>query len=162
MTDRPSWSAYFLDLARTVSTRATCPRRQVGCVLVRDRVVVSSGYNGAIRDAEHCPPLQVKTRMVDESEGLLWVEDPCTEGKGHCQRSIHAELNSLLSAAKHGAATDGCTAYVTLRPCLNCYRALVNAGVVEVVYAEEYGASYETSVLTRMCMYIGREATNGG
>ncbi len=129
--NRPSWNAYFLDLARTVATRATCPRRQVGCVLVRDRVVLSSGYNGAIRGADHCG-------------------EDCTEGTGHCVNSIHAEANAILSAARTGVALDDCTAYVTVKPCLSCYRNLVNAGVVFVYYAENYGPEYETSYYTRM------------
>ncbi len=141
---RPSWSRYFLELARTVSTRATCPRKQVGCVLVRDRHVISSGYNGAVRGADHCPPPPPKD-YCPEDEPVGGPPIDCTEGTGHCQRSVHSEVNAVAAAARFGVSVLGATAYVTVRPCVNCYRVLVNAGVVEIVYAEEYGPTeYET------------------
>lgn len=134
LTPRPSWNSYFLSLAATVATRATCPRKQVGCVLVRDRMVIASGYNGAIRGVEHCP-----TR--EETGG--WAGLDCTEGTGHCTRSLHAEVNAITQSARHGASTLDCTAYVTVMPCLNCYRLLANAGVSMVIYAAAYGEKYE-------------------
>lgn len=119
---RPSWTTYFLSLASTVATRATCPRKAVGCVLVRDRVVLATGYNGSIPGAPHCT-----------DAGCLVVE-------GHCVRTNHAELNAIAQAARNGTRLDGATAYVTLRPCWPCYRALASAGVREIYYAEKYGS----------------------
>ena len=122
---RPDWDTYFLSLAKAASTRATCSRLAVGCVLVRDRVIVSTGYNGAARGQEHC----------GDRDHLL----------GHCSSAVHAEANAVAVAAREGQATSGTTAYVTHRPCLGCYRLLINAGVVSVIYAESYGDPFIVS-----------------
>lgn len=121
---RPSWDSYFLSLARTVSTRATCPRLSVGAVLVRDRVVLASGYNGSMRGADHC-----------DDVGHLMVD-------GHCVRTNHAEANAIAQAAAHGTSIDGATAYVTHRPCWGCLKLLVNAGVHRVLFGLDYGPPY--------------------
>lgn len=124
MSARPSWTRYFLDLARSVSTRATCPRRSVGCVLVRDRQVLATGYNGSMSGAAHCT--EAGCLMVDE----------------HCARTIHAEANAIAQAARSGVRLEGATCYVTTRPCWGCLKLLVNAGVTEVQYDEAYGVPY--------------------
>ncbi len=117
---RPSWDEYFLKLAMLVSERATCPRMHCGCVLVKDRRILSTGYNGSIPGDAHC-----------EDEGCI-IED------NHCIRTIHAEINALIQCAIHGVSTKGATAYVTNMPCTNCAKALIGAGIVEIVIFSDY------------------------
>lgn len=119
---RPSWDAYFMGLAGMAATRATCPRRRVGCVLVRPdaRVVLSTGYNGAPPGLAHCD------------------EEGCDLVDGHCVRTVHAEVNAVARAAMVGAALAGATAYVTLFPCWPCAKVLLACGVRRVAYLELY------------------------
>lgn len=125
---RPSWDEYFLQLARQAATRSTCLRRQVGAVLVRDRRVLATGYNGAPRGVPHC--LDV---------GCLREELGIPSGERHelC-RAIHAEQNAIIQAAVHGVAVDGATLYCTHQPCILCAKMLINAGVREIVFREGY------------------------
>lgn len=118
---RKSWDEYFLSIAREVAERSTCNRKQVGCVIVRDRAILSTGYGGSIRGQPHC------------------TEVGCEIGPdGGCIRTIHAEVNAVAQAAKHGTCIEGATAYVTLSPCYNCFKMLVNAGITSIVFSEEY------------------------
>jgi dCMP deaminase len=117
---RPTWDEYFLKLAMLASERATCPRMHCGCVIVKDRYVLSTGYNGSLPGLEHC-----------EDAGCLIVDN-------HCVRTNHAEMNALAQAAKHGVSLDGSTAYVTNLPCTTCAKALIAAGVVRVVVFSDY------------------------
>lgn len=117
---RPTWDSYFADMARLTATRATCPRAQVGCVLVRDNRILSSGYNGSAGGLDHC--LDVGCLMVDN----------------HCTRALHAEQNAIIQCALHGVSTKGATAYVTHCPCVVCAKMLINAGVWRVVYLNDY------------------------
>ncbi len=120
---RPSWDEYFMTLARTAATRSTCDRLAVGCILVRDRNPLATGYNGAARGMPHCATNDHGRRP----------EDP-----PGCRQVVHAEVNAVAIAARTGVGIEGATAYVTHRPCFGCYSVLVNAGVVEVVYGEDY------------------------
>jgi dCMP deaminase len=121
---RPSWDRYFLDIAAVVAKRSTCKRvpMGVGAVLVRDRCILSTGYAGSIRGQPHCVDVGCDT-------------DPVT---GSCQRTVHAETNAILQAAKHGVGTQGATLYCTLSPCANCFKMLANAGIKKIVYTEQY------------------------
>lgn len=127
MPDRPSWDAYFLQIAHIVATRATCPRRSVGAVIVRDRRILATGYNGAPRGLPHCPP---GGHERDWPEGCLRA--------GHCIRSLHAEQNALLQAAMIGVPCEGASIYVTCQPCNTCAKMLINAGIRRVVYEGDY------------------------
>ena len=109
-----------MDVAKSVAQRATCPRKSVGAVLVRDKKILATGYNGSVRGTPHCT--DVGCQMVSN----------------HCVRTVHAEANAILQAA---CCLDGATAYCTMRPCYNCFKLLANAGVTRIVYAEEYGES---------------------
>jgi len=120
---RPSWDQYFLKLAMLASERATCPRMHCGCVLVKDRYVLSTGYNGSLPGLEHC-----------EEVGCLVVD-------GHCVRTNHAEMNAIAQAARHGVPIEGATAYVTNMPCTTCAKALLAAGIVRVVVFSDYHGS---------------------
>jgi dCMP deaminase len=113
---RPNWDEYFAGVAQTVASRATCPRASVGAVLVRDRRILATGYNGAPSGTNHC--LDV---------GCLLVND-------HCQRATHAEANAIVQAALHGVNTDGSTIYCTHQPCGGCTKLILTAGVIRIVY----------------------------
>jgi dCMP deaminase len=117
---RVSWDEYFMNIARSVATRSTCPRKFVGSVIVRDRTILSTGYNGSIRGTPHC----------DEVGHMM--ED------GHCVRTIHAEINAIIQAAKNGTAIAGAAIYVTASPCWNCFKAIANAGINRIVFGEFY------------------------
>jgi dCMP deaminase len=127
---RPSWDEYFLRIAAVVATRSTCNRKQVGCVLVRDKVVLSTGYGGSIRGQPHCTDV-----------GCITGPD----GTG-CVRTVHAETNAVAQAAQNGVSTRGATAYVTLSPCANCFKLLANAGIVRIVYSEQYRVPLDASL----------------
>ena len=118
--NRPSWDTYFLKLAMLVSERATCPRMHCGCVLVRDKRILSTGYNGSIPGDVHC-----------EDEGCMIVDN-------HCVRTIHAEMNAILQCSIHGVSTEGATAYITNMPCTNCSKALIAAGIKQIVIFSDY------------------------
>lgn len=117
---RPTWDNYFMDMARMAATRSTCDRAQIGCVLVRDNRILTSGYNGSVSGLDHC-----------DDVGHLIVN-------GHCVRTLHAEQNAIIQAAMHGVAIKGATAYVTHFPCILCAKMLINVGVWRVVYLHDY------------------------
>ena len=117
---RSSWDQYFMDIAAQVATRATCDRKHVGAVLVRDRTILSTGYNGSIRGMPHC----------DEVGHMM--------ENGHCVATVHAEANAILQAAKNGVRIDGATLYTTASPCWPCFKLIANSGCVRIVYGEFY------------------------
>lgn len=117
---RPDWDSYFMKIAFAVSERSTCDRALVGCVLVRDKRILTSGFNGSPSGQPHC-----------DEVGHLLVE-------GHFVRTIHAETNAIIQAALHGVSTRDSTCYVTHFPCINCTKALINAGIVRLVYHFAY------------------------
>lgn len=117
---RPDWDSYFMKITYAVSERSTCDRAFVGCVLVREKRILTTGFNGSPVGQPHC----------DEA-GHLMLD-------GHCVRTIHAETNAIIQAALHGVSTRGCTCYVTHFPCINCTKALINAGITRLVYSADY------------------------
>jgi len=135
---RPTWSHYFLSLARTAATRASCPRAQVGCVLVRDNHVLSVGYNGSMRGAPSC------------------LDIGCLMPHGACIRTQHAETNAVIQAARHGVSTIGATAYCTHSPCRACMGVLVNAGIVSIQYGELYRISEHLQELAGLGVEHGK------
>ncbi|MEY4577919.1 MAG: hypothetical protein RL701_2622 [Pseudomonadota bacterium] len=120
MSDRVSWDEYFMNIGHEVASRSTCPRKHVGAVVVRDKTILSTGYNGSVRGLPHC-----------EDAGCM-LED------GHCVRTIHAEVNALIQAAKNGTRIDGSTLYVTASPCWNCFKCIANTGIRRIVFGEFY------------------------
>lgn len=120
MSHRASWDEYFMRIAEEVATRATCNRKHVGAVIVRDRTILSTGYNGSIRGLGHC-----------DDDGHMM------EG-GHCVRTIHAEANALVQAARNGVSIEGAQIYITASPCWSCFKLLANAGVKRIVFREFY------------------------
>ncbi len=122
-TERPervSWDQYFMNIARVASSRATCHRKFVGAVIVRDRTLLSTGYNGSIRGLPHC------------SEVGHIMED------GHCVATIHAEMNAVVQAARNGVRIEGASIYITASPCWGCFKTLANAGITRICYGEFY------------------------
>jgi len=117
---RASWDEYFMNIAREVATRSTCPRKAVGAVIVRDKTILSTGYNGSVRGLQHC------------------TEIGCMMEDGHCVRTIHAEINALVQAAKNGTSIAGAHFYVTASPCWHCFKCIANAGVQRIVFGEFY------------------------
>jgi dCMP deaminase len=117
---RSSWDQYFMDIAAQVATRATCDRTHVGAVIVRDRTILSTGYNGSIRGMPHC----------DEVGHMM--------ENGHCVATVHAEANAILQAAKNGVRIEGATLYTTASPCWPCFKLIANSGCVRIVYGEFY------------------------
>ena len=119
-----------MDIAFLVATRATCLRRKVGAILVKDKHILSTGYNGPPRGIKHCD---------ERPEGCLRSQLGIPSGERHeISRAVHAEQNAIIQAAVHGISIEGATLYSTNHPCVICTKMLLNAGVVEFVYAEGY------------------------
>lgn len=132
---RPTWDEYFMEIAQVVATRATCPRRSVGAVIVLDRRILTTGYNGAPRGLSHCPP---EGPMHDWPRGCMI--------NGHCVRAVHAEQNAIVQAALNGVSTRGSTLYVTCQPCNGCAKMIVNAGIIKVVFDGDYPDAFAMEV----------------
>lgn len=125
---RPSWDEYFMDITRRVATRSTCLRRAVGAILVHDKRIIASGYNGGPSGLAHCLDI-----------GCLREKLGIPSGQQHelC-RGIHAEQNAIIQAARYGVSIEGAVLYCTTQPCTQCTKMLINAGITEIVYAEGY------------------------
>ncbi|MBI2954580.1 MAG: cytidine/deoxycytidylate deaminase family protein [Chloroflexi bacterium] len=125
---RPTWDEYFMQITEVVAKRSTCVRRQVGAVIVKDRQIVSTGYNGAPRGVAHCLDI-----------GCLRQQLGIPSGQRHeiC-RGLHAEQNAIVSAAYHGVNVKGGTVYCTHQPCFICAKMIINAGLERVVYLNGY------------------------
>lgn len=125
---RPSWDEYFMDITRRVATRSTCLRRAVGAILVHDKRIIASGYNGGPSGLAHCLDI-----------GCLREKLGIPSGQQHelC-RGIHAEQNAIIQAARYGVSIEGSVLYCTTQPCTQCTKMLINAGITEIVYAEGY------------------------
>ncbi|TYR82347.1 ComE operon protein 2 [Priestia megaterium] len=117
---RISWDQYFMAQSHLLALRSTCERLAVGATIVRDKRIIAGGYNGSISGGVHCA-----------DEGCYIIDN-------HCVRTIHAEVNALLQCAKFGVKTEGAEVYVTHFPCLNCCKALIQAGIKTVYYANDY------------------------
>jgi dCMP deaminase len=125
---RPSWDEYFLNIAKLVATRSTCLRRNVGAVVVKDKQVLATGYNGAPSGIVHC-----------EEVGCLREQLGVPSGERHelC-RALHAEQNAFLQAARHGISLNGGTLYITTQPCSICAKMIINVGIKKIVIEGEY------------------------
>lgn len=136
-SDRPSWEEYFLNITRLVAERSTCTRRKVGAILVRDKRVLTTGYNGVPSKISHCADV-----------GCLRDKLKVPSGERHelC-RGLHAEQNAIIQAATHGVSILGCTLYCTNMPCSICSKMLINAGVVKICYGEGYADSLGEEML---------------
>ena len=134
---RPSWDDYFIDIAKHVATRSTCLRRYVGAIIVKDKRILSTGYNGAPRGLPHCNEIG----CLREKLGI-----PSGQRQEIC-RGLHAEQNSIVQAALHGVTIQGGQIFCTHQPCVTCAKMIINAGIVKVVCAEEYPDELGRSML---------------
>jgi dCMP deaminase len=120
MPKRVSWEDYFMNIAKEAATRSTCDRKHVGAVIVKDKTILSTGYNGSIRGMPHC-----------DEVGHLMEND-------HCVATIHAEANSVLQAAKNGVMISNGEIFITASPCWSCFKMLANSGIKKIYYGEFY------------------------
>ncbi len=126
---RPSWDEYFMGIAHEVANRSTCERAQVGAVIVKNKRIITTGYNGSPSGLPHC------------------TEVGCLMENGHCIRTLHAEQNAIIQAALHGVSTAGASIYVTHQPCFLCAKMIINAGIVRIVYDNAYPDDLSRSFL---------------
>jgi dCMP deaminase len=117
---RPSWDDYFMDITFQVAKRSTCDRARVGAVIVKDKRILTTGYNGSPAGLPHCDEI-----------GHLMVD-------GHCVRTLHAEQNAIIQGALHGVSVAGGTIYVTHQPCITCAKMIINAGIKRVICFDSY------------------------
>ena len=118
--NRISWHEYFMGQAQIIALRSSCSRLSVGCLIVKDRRSIAGGYNGSVSGDVHC------------------IDDGCRMDSGHCIRCVHAEANAIVQCAKFGVSTEGTDIYVTHFPCLNCAKLIIQAGIRNVYYEQEY------------------------
>jgi dCMP deaminase len=147
---RPSWDDYFMAMAYLASTRATCLRRRVGAVLVKDRRVLATGYNGAPNGIRHCE----ETGCIRENLNI-----PSGERHELC-RGLHAEQNAIIQAALHGTSIKDSVIYVTNHPCVVCAKMIINAGIKEIVYDEGYADDLSKSILSESKINIRQHTLN--
>ncbi|KAF5428411.1 dCMP deaminase [Candidatus Methanomarinus sp.] len=128
MNKRPTLDEYFMEIAEVVAKRSTCLRNKVGAVIVRDKRILSTGYNGAPRDMEHC--LEI---------GCIRDQQNIASGTRHelC-RAVHAEQNAIIQSALHGVSVEGATLYCTHQPCILCTKMIINSKIKRVVYSKKY------------------------
>ncbi|MBU0484805.1 MAG: dCMP deaminase family protein [Proteobacteria bacterium] len=135
---RPSWDEYFMSITELVAQRSTCTRRKVGAILVRDKRIISTGYNGAPTKVSHCLDI-----------GCLREQQGIPSGQRHelC-RGLHAEQNAIIQAALLGNSIEGSTLYCTNMPCIICSKMLINSRIVDVYYKEGYADSLSTTMMS--------------
>jgi len=129
MSERLSWDQYFLMITRQVAERSTCTRAKVGAVIVRDRSILATGYNGSPAGMPHC---------LDVGCLVYKSENPNGEVVENCFRTIHAEINAIAQAARNGSAIRDATAYITHSPCIHCLKTLVNTGIRTIYFEKPY------------------------
>ena len=120
MTRRADWPAYFMSIAKQVAMRSTCDRKHVGAIIVKDRTILSTGYNGSVRGLPHC-----------DDVGHTMEND-------HCVATVHAEANAIIQAAKNGVSVDEAEIYTTASPCWSCFKLIANSGIRKIYYGEFY------------------------
>ncbi len=149
---RPSWDSYFMEITRVVASRSTCLRRQVGAVIIKDKRILTTGYNGAPKGLAHC-------REV----GCIREANSVPSGERHelC-RALHAEQNAILQAALYGISIGGATIYCTNHPCVLCAKMIINAGMKEVVIAASYPDELSASILAEANVVVRGPETKDG
>lgn len=138
LTVRPSWDEYFLKLADTVASRATCDRGRSGCVIVKDRQILVTGYVGSPRGLAHCDEVGHLMKKVIHEDGSITQ---------HCVRTVHAEQNAITQAARRGIALEGSTLYCRMTPCRTCAMLIINCGIERVVCERKYHAGLESEAM---------------
>jgi dCMP deaminase len=135
---RPSWDRYFMEIADTVATRATCDRGRSGCVIVRDRQILVTGYVGSPTGLPHCDDVGHLMKKVVHEDG---------HSSNHCMRTVHAEQNAICQAAKRGIALDMSTLYCRMTPCRTCAMLIINCGIKRVVCEKKYHCAAESEAM---------------
>lgn len=135
---RPTWDEYFIRLVDQVATRATCDRGRSGCVIVRDKRIVCTGYVGSPPGLPHCDEVGHEMKQMVDEEGTV---------RNHCVRTIHAEQNALCQASRHGLSLQGTTLYCTMEPCRVCAMLVISVGISRVVAKRRYHAGQDTRQL---------------
>jgi dCMP deaminase len=139
MDKRPSWDSYFMEMAELVAKRSTCIRRNVGAVVVQDRRIVATGYNGAPKGLAHCN--EIEGGCLRQRLGI-----PSGERHEMC-RALHAEQNAIIQAATSGQSVEGATIYITHQPCVICAKMIINAGIEKIIVKEGYPDELSTQLL---------------
>ena len=137
--ERPSWDDYFLELANAASSRATCDRGKSGCVIVRDKQVLATGYVGSPAGLPHCDDVGHLMKKVIQENGEI---------SEHCLRTVHSEQNAICQAAKRGISIEGATIYTRMTPCRTCAMLLINCGIQRVVCERKYQLAEESEQLS--------------
>jgi len=147
---RPSWDEYFMDITHLVAKRSTCLRRQVGAILVKDKKILATGYNGAPARLEHCVDI-----------GCLRQQREIPSGERHelC-RGLHAEQNAIIQAAYHGVGIRNATLYCTNHPCIICTKMIINSGIERIVYEEGYADELAKAMLKESGIRVERVDRN--
>ena len=151
MNARPSWDEYFLDMARVIASRSTCLRRSVGALLVRDKRILATGYNGAPTNLPHCAEVGCRREQLGIASG---------ERQEIC-RGLHAEQNAIIQGALHGVSVRGSVLYCTTQPCAICAKMLINAGIERIVYEGDYADQLSLEMLQQagvQLVHISRQA----
>ena len=135
---RPSWDEYFMNVAELIGARATCDRGRSGCVIVRDKRILVTGYVGSPIGMDHCDEVGHEMSKVINEDGVI---------SDHCIRTIHAEQNAITQAAKMGIPTDGATLYCHMTPCYVCAKILINSGIKRVVANMDYHRAQKSKAM---------------
>jgi dCMP deaminase len=129
--NRPSWDEYFMNIMQTIATRATCDRGRAGCVIAKNGHLLTAGYVGAPSKCKSCDDAGHEMNTVTHEDGII---------SRHCIRTVHAEQNAIVQAAKVGISIDGSTLYCKMTPCYACAKMIINAGIKRVVAEMDYHA----------------------
>ena len=132
---RPSWDEYFLKMVEMVGTRGTCDRGRSGCVIVKDKRILTTGYVGSPIGTAHCDDVGHEMHSLTREDGTI---------SRHCLRTAHAELNAIANAARFGVAIDGAVLYCKMTPCYTCAKTIINAGIKKVFVLKDYHATQQT------------------
>lgn len=138
---RPTWDEYFMEIANTVAKRATCDRGRSGCVIVRDKQILVTGYVGSPRGLPHCDDIGHQLKKVIHEDGSVTT---------HCMRTVHAEQNAIAQAARLGIPLEGSTLYCKMTPCRTCAMLIINCGIKRVVCEKKYHAGAESEEMFRL------------
>jgi dCMP deaminase len=139
---RPSWDEYFMSIVDAVAKRGTCDRGRTGCIIVKDKRILATGYAGSPAGMKHCDEIGHLMKTVFEEDGSKHA---------HCVRTVHGEANAIAQAAKYGISIDGSTIYMKLEPCLDCAKLIINAGIKRVVCEKRYHGAISTRKFFEEC-----------
>lgn len=135
---RPTWDEYFLEISRVVGTRSTCDRGRLGCVIVKNKQILVTGYAGAAAGLPHCDDVGHQMKTIIHENG---------KQTQHCVRTAHAEQNAIVQAARVGVSIEGATLYCGMTPCATCAKMIINSGIARVICAKRYHAGEESERL---------------